>query len=85
LPEGATPVDFAYQIHTTIGNECAGAKINGKIAALDTRLKSGDLIEILTQKGKKPSVDWLNFVKTGLAKDKIRSVLKSNKKLGFRT
>jgi len=85
LPEGATPVDFAYQIHTTIGNECTGAKINGKIAALGTRLKSGDLIEILTQKGKKPSVDWLNFVKTGLAKDKIRKTQKSNKKLGFRT
>ena len=84
LPEGATSVDFAYQIHTTVGNECTGAKINGKIAALDTRLKSGDLIEILTQKGKKPSADWLNFVKTSFAKDKIRSVLKSNKKLGFR-
>lgn len=76
LPEGATPVDFAYQIHTIVGNECAGAKINGKIAALDARLKSGDSIEILTQKGKKPSADWLNFVKTSLAKDKIRSVLK---------
>ncbi|MEK7134888.1 MAG: TGS domain-containing protein, partial [Patescibacteria group bacterium] len=86
LPEGATPVDFAYQIHTTVGNECVSAKINGKIAALDARLKSGDLIEILTQKGKKPSVDWLNFVKTSLAKDKIRSVLKEkNKKLSFRT
>ena len=76
LPEGATAVDFAYQIHTTVGNECAGAKINGKIAALDTRLKSGDLVEILTQKGKKPSVDWLNFVKTSFAKDKIKSVIK---------
>ena len=86
LPEGATPVDFAYQIHTTVGNECVSAKINGKIAALDARLKSGDLIEILTQKGKKPSVDWLNFVKTSPAKDKIRSVLKEkNKKLSFRT
>ena len=85
LPEGATPVDFAYQIHTTIGNECAGAKINGKIAALDTGLKSGDLIEILTQKGKKPSVDWLNFVKTGLAKDKIKNTLKEkNKKFSSR-
>jgi len=85
LPEGATPVDFAYQIHTTIGNECAGSKINGKIAALGTRLKSGDLIEILTQKGKKPSVDWLNFVKTSFAKNKIKSLLKEkNKKLRSR-
>ncbi len=80
LPEGATPVDFAYQIHTSIGNECAGAKINGKIAALDTRLKSGDLIEILTQKGKKPSTDWLNFVKTSFAKDRIKSLLKEKDK-----
>jgi len=86
LPEGATPVDFAYQIHTTIGNECAGSKINGKIAALGTRLKSGDLIEILTQKGKKPSVDWLNFVKTSFAKNKIKSLLKEkNKKLRFKS
>ncbi|MEK7178226.1 MAG: TGS domain-containing protein, partial [Patescibacteria group bacterium] len=62
------------------------AKINGKIVALDTRLKSGDLIEILTQKGKKPSVDWLNFVKTSLAKERIKSVLKEkNKKFSFRT
>ncbi|MCX6813760.1 MAG: TGS domain-containing protein [Candidatus Azambacteria bacterium] len=86
LPAGATPVDFAYQIHTTVGNECAGAKINGKIAALDTKLKSGDLVEILTQKGKKPSADWLNFVKTTPAKDKIKNVLKEkNKKFSFRT
>jgi len=85
LPEGATLVDFAYQIHTTVGNECAGAKINGKIATLDTRLKSGDLVEILTQKGKKPSADWLNFIKTGLAKDKIKKILKEkNKKFSSR-
>jgi len=86
LPEGATPVDFAYQIHTTIGNECAGAKINGKIAPLDTKLESGDLVEIFTQKGKKPSADWLNFAKISLAKDKIRSALKEkNKKLRIKT
>jgi len=82
MPDGATPVDFAYQIHTTVGNECTGAKINGKIAPLDTRLKSGDLIEILTQKGKKPSADWLNFVKTSLAKERIRGILRTkNRKL----
>jgi len=86
MPAGATPVDFAYQIHTTVGNECTGVKINGKIAALNTKLKSGDLVEIFTQKGKKPSVDWLNFVKTSQAKDKIRSVLKEKtKKLRFKT
>ncbi|MEK9170950.1 MAG: TGS domain-containing protein, partial [Patescibacteria group bacterium] len=83
LPEDATPVDFAYQIHTTIGNECTGAKINGKIAALDTRLKSGDFIEILTQKGKKPSLDWLNFAKTSLAKERIKGALKEKNKYLF--
>lgn len=86
LPEGATPVDFAYQIHTDIGNRCAGVKINGKIATLDAELKSGDLVEILTQKNKKPSADWLNFVKTDIAKDRIKSAAKEkNKKLIFRT
>lgn len=85
LPEGSTPVDFAYQIHTTVGNECTGAKINGKIAALDAKLKSGDLIEILTQKGKKPSADWLNFVKTDLAKDRIKNTVKNKKKINFKT
>ncbi len=86
LPEGATPVDFAYQVHTIIGHQCAGAKVNGKIASLDAELESGDLVEIMTQKGKKPSADWLNFVKTSLAKERIRSVLKEkNKKLSFRT
>ncbi|MFH1393109.1 MAG: TGS domain-containing protein [Patescibacteria group bacterium] len=73
LPGGATPVDFAFNVHTTIGNECAGAKINGKMAPLDTKLETGNSIEILTQKGKKPSIDWLNFVKTDLAKDRIKS------------
>ncbi|MDO8591140.1 MAG: RelA/SpoT family protein [bacterium] len=77
LPEGATPVDFAYQVHTTIGHECAGAKVNGKIASLDAKLESGDLVEIMTQKGKRPSSDWLNFVKTNLAKDRIKNSLRS--------
>ena len=86
LPDGATPVDFAYQIHSTVGHECAGAKINGKIAPLDAKLESGDLVEILSQKGKGPSSDWLNFVKTNLAKERIRSALKSkNTKLIIKT
>ena len=86
LPEGATPVDFAYQVHTTVGHECAGAKVNGKITSLDAKLESGDLVEIMTQKGKKPSVDWLNFVKTSLAKERIRCVItEKNKKFSFRT
>ena len=77
LPEGATPVDFAYNIHSTVGHECVGAKVNGKIAPLDAKLESGDLVEILTQKNKKPSPDWLNFVKTNLAKDRIKSAVRS--------
>ncbi len=80
LPEGSTPVDFAYQIHSTVGHECTGAKINGKIAALDAKLESGDLVEVLTQKGKKPSADWLNFVKTNLAKKGIRGAIKMKTK-----
>ena len=76
LPEGATPVDFAYAIHSDIGHQCAGAKINGKITPLNTELQSGDAVEILIQKNKKPSEDWLGFVKTSLAKERIRSAIK---------
>lgn len=82
LPEGSTPVDFAYQIHSTVGHECTGAKINSQIRPLDAKLESGDMVEIMTQKGKKPTADWLNFVKTNMAKERIRSVLRSkNQKL----
>lgn len=76
LPEGATPVDFAYQIHSQIGNQCAGVKINGKIGSLDEQLKTRDVVEILTQKNKKPSEGWLNFAKTSFAQEKIRTALK---------
>ncbi|MBI3046320.1 MAG: bifunctional (p)ppGpp synthetase/guanosine-3',5'-bis(diphosphate) 3'-pyrophosphohydrolase [Candidatus Harrisonbacteria bacterium] len=77
LPAGATPIDFAYQIHTEIGNSCTGARINGKIKPLDHPLRSGDIIEIITQKNKKPSEDWLEFVKTSGAKNHIRAALKT--------
>ncbi len=77
LPVGTTPVDFAYQIHTDIGDACAGAKVNGKIASLDHQLRSGDMVEILTQKNKKPSEDWLKFVKTSAARNHIRAALKT--------
>lgn len=80
LPEGATPVDFAYAIHSEIGHQCAGARINGKIMPLNTELQSGDAVEILIQKNKKPSEDWINFVKTNLAKERIRSVMKLKNK-----
>jgi len=79
LPENATPLDFAYYIHTDIGSKCVGAKINNQMVALDTMLKSGDVIEIITDKNRKqPNADWINMVATNMAKNKIRSQL--NKK-----
>jgi len=80
LPEGATPVDFAYYIHSDVGNRCVGAIVNEKMTALDSALKSGDLIEIVTNKSRnKPNPDWLDFVKTTLAKEKIKEALKDKK------
>jgi GTP diphosphokinase / guanosine-3',5'-bis(diphosphate) 3'-diphosphatase len=73
LPEGATPVDFAYAVHTDIGNKAVGAKINEQIATLDHELKNGDMVEIITEKHKKsPSYSWLNFAKSKRAKEKIK-------------
>ncbi len=73
LPEKATPVDFAYEVHTDIGNQTAGALVNDKIATLDQELKNGDLIEIITKKNRKgPNFDWLDFVKTHKARSKIK-------------
>lgn len=79
LPDGATPVDFAYHVHTEIGNSCVGARVNNKIVTLDYALQSGDIVEILVQKSKKPSESWLSFVKTDYAKKKIKSAV--NKKI----
>ncbi len=76
LPIGATPVDFAYHIHTQVGNACVGAKVNNQFAPLDQKLKSGDMVEILIQKSKRPSEDWLKFVKTSVARDHIRASLR---------
>lgn len=77
LPENSTPLDFAYYIHTDIGNQCVGAKVNDQIVPLTHTLKSGDVIEILNNKSRKyPNPDWLNIVATSMAKNKIRSQLK---------
>jgi len=74
LPTGATPVDFAYKVHVEVGNKCCGAKINGRIVPLDTRLKTGEYVEILVNRGSKgPKRDWLNFVVSGTAKSRIRA------------
>ncbi len=72
LPSNATPVDFAYAIHTEVGDTCVGSKINGRLLPLKTRLSNGDIVEIVTQKGHTPSRDWLNFVKTSRARNKLR-------------
>ena len=80
LPAGATPVDFAYHIHSDIGNQCVGAKVNGKIVPLDHVLESSDVVEIITQKNKKPSQSWLDFVVTSSAKAHIRNALKNTSK-----
>jgi GTP pyrophosphokinase len=76
LPSGATPVDFAYMIHTEVGNQCTGAKVNGRMVSLPYELKTGDIVEIVTSKNHHPSKDWLNFVKTVKARSKIRHWIK---------
>ncbi|MEM9482784.1 MAG: bifunctional (p)ppGpp synthetase/guanosine-3',5'-bis(diphosphate) 3'-pyrophosphohydrolase, partial [Cyanobacteria bacterium P01_F01_bin.116] len=72
LSQGATPVDFAYRIHTEVGNHCAGAKVNERMVTLDTQLQNGDIVEILTNKNCHPSLDWLNFVVSAGARSRIR-------------
>ncbi len=77
LPAGATPLDFAYRIHTEVGHHCIGAKVNGRLVSLDDELRNGDRVEILTSKGSRgPSRDWLTIVRTGHARDKVRQWFK---------
>ncbi len=77
LPRGATTVDFAYAIHSDVGDHCVAAKVNGEPVALRTELRSGDVVEVVTAPGAKPNPAWLNFVRTGRARSKIRHYLKT--------
>ncbi len=76
LPKGATPVDFAYSIHTNIGDHCTGAKVSGKMVPLKYELKTGEIVEIITSNKQHPNKDWLHFVKTSKARNKIRHWIK---------
>ncbi len=83
MPAGATPVDFAYRVHSTLGHEAAGAKVNGVMVPLSHKLVTGDVVEILRQKGKQPSEDWLGFIATTSARDHIRNAInRKRKRLG---
>jgi GTP pyrophosphokinase len=80
LPKGATPVDFAYLIHSEVGNQCTGAKVNGRMVPLRYELQTGQIVEVITTKGHQPSKDWLNFVATVKARSKIRQWIKTQEK-----
>lgn len=80
LPEGATPVDYAYDIHTEVGDRCAGAKVNGKLVPLSTALQNGDTVEIITDAGRKPSRDWLKFVKTAKARTRVNHYIRTEER-----
>ncbi len=81
VPADATPVDFAYTIHTEVGHTCVGAKVNGRMVPLRTKLRTGDIVEIVTQKDHKPSRDWLTFVKSPRARNKIKHWLNEDQRL----
>ena len=80
LPREATPIDFAYAIHTDVGHQCVGAKVNGRIVPLRTPLRNGDVVEIVTQTGHMPSKDWLSLVKTSRARNKIKHVINASER-----
>jgi GTP pyrophosphokinase len=80
LPQGATALDFAFEIHTQVGSSCLGAKVNNKLVPLSHALRSGDQVEVITSQKQKPKADWLNFVITGKAKSKIKAALKEERK-----
>lgn len=80
LPEGATPVDFAYQVHSKVGDQCSGAKVNSRLVPLSTTLKSGDYVEIITDASRRPNRDWLKFVKTAKARSRIQHYLRTEER-----
>ena len=80
LPIGSVPLDFAYRVHTDVGHRCVGAKVNGKIVSLDYTLQNGDIVDIITSKNGKPSLDWLNIVGSSESKNKIRNWFKRENK-----
>ncbi len=80
LPRGASPIDFAYAVHTEVGHQCIGAKINERLISLRTKLKNGDIVEILTQKNHRPGKDWLNYVVTSKAKANIKQYFRAKKR-----
>ena len=80
LPKDATPLDFAYSIHTEVGNTCVGAKVNGRIVPLRSKLRNGDIVEVVTQNGHTPSRDWLTFVKSSRARNKIKHWLNEHQR-----
>ena len=81
LPRDATPIDFAYAIHSDVGNTCVGAKVNGRIVPLRSGLRNGDVVEIMTQPGHEPSKDWLAYVKTSRARNKIKHIINASERL----
>jgi GTP pyrophosphokinase len=80
LPKDASPVDFAYSVHTEVGQTCTGARVNGRMVPLRTRLRNGDIVEIVTQNGHTPSRDWLTFVKSSRARNKIKHWLNEHQR-----
>jgi len=83
LPEGSTPIDFAYRIHTEVGHRCIGARVNGRMVPLDYKLRTGDVVEILTRQTPQPSYDWLRIVRTSSARSKIRAYFREARRAEF--
>ncbi|MCS7065659.1 MAG: TGS domain-containing protein, partial [Fimbriimonadales bacterium] len=83
LPAGSTPIDFAYRIHTEVGNRCVGARVNGRMVPLDYQLRTGDMVEILTRPNAQPSYDWLSIVRTSSARSKIRAYFRAQRRAEF--